>query len=361
MRRDRDFLNSAGSFSLRYNLPYYFLKQGRRRFMGELSFQAKTRLAFLEFYKEIKEVSVVCKAFKISRETFYKWKRRFNPNNLSSLENRSKAPFHKRKGMFSLAKEIELKAYRQKYIKQGKMKLSRMWRNEHGEEISSWQFQKVIEKYKLYFDKEKTRKLKMKKDKNRGAKKIRINTINPRDCVSKDKPFFFCCDSIVLYLPWGKRYIITALDYFNRLGFARSYTTKSSLSAFDFLLRLNMLVDGKIAAILSDNGSEFAKHFEEACKKLSIAHFFTRIRTPEDNPKNERFNKTIQEEFIEINEYFEPLLSETDLSEANRILTDWLIFYNFKRPHQALAYKTPMEYITNIQRVSGMYPSRAAA
>jgi len=325
--------------------------------MGELSFQAKTRLAFLEFHKEIRDVSVVCRAFKISRETFYKWRKRYNPSDLSSLEDKPKTPKTKRTDILSFTKQQELKKYREKYIKQSKIKLAKMWQEEYKENVSSWQFQKVIEKYELYFDKIKTRKIKMKKDKNRGAKKIRINTINPSDCVSKDKPFFFCCDSIVLYLPWGKRYILTAVDYFNRFGYARGYTNKSSLSAFDFLLRLNIVVDGKIAAILSDNGSEFAKYFEAACKKLNIAHFFTRIRTPEDNSKNERFNRTIQEEFVEVSEYFEPLLSETDLSAANRILTEWLIFYNFKRPHQALAYQTPMEYITNIQGLSGMYSS----
>lgn len=325
--------------------------------MGELSPQGKTRLAFLEFHKEIKDVSVVCKAFKISRETFYKWKRRFDSNDLSSLEDKPKTPKTKRKGILSFEKEQDLKKYREKYIKQSKIKLSYMWQDEYKEKISSWQFQKVIEKYELYPDKEKVKKLKIKKDRNRGAKKIRINNINPKDYISKDKPFFFCCDSIVLYLPWGKRYIITAIDHFNRLGFARSYTTKSSLSAFDFLLRLNILVDGKIAAILSDNGSEFAKYFEAACKRLNIAHIYTRVRTPEDNPKNERFNRTIKEEFIEIDEHFEPLLAGTDLSKANKILTEWLIFYNFKRPHQSLDYQTPMRYITDIQGLSGMYPS----
>ncbi len=326
--------------------------------MGELSSKAKIRLAFLEFHHEIKDVSVVCRAFKISRETFYKWKRRYNLSNLSSLEDIPKIPKTKRKGILSFEKEQELKMYREKYIKQGKIKLAKMYYNEFGKNISSWQFQKVIEKYELYYDKIKIKKIKIKKDKRRGAKKVRINNINPKDYISQDKPFFFCCDSIVLYLPWGKRYILTALDYFNRFGFARSYTTKSSLSAFDFLLRLNMLVNGRIAAILSDNGSEFAKYFEAACKRSEIAHFYTRVRTPEDNPKNERFNRTIQEEFIEINEYFEPLLSETDLSKANKSLTDWLIFYNFKRPHQALAYRTPMDYIINVQGLSAMYPSR---
>lgn len=127
-------------------------------------------------------------------------------------------------------------------------------------------------------------------------------------------------------------------------------------SVLDFLLRLNMLVEGKIAAILSDNGSEFSKYFEEACRKLNITHIYTRVRTPEDNPRDERFNRTIKEEFMEINEFFEEYLAYNDLTLANKELTEWLIFYNFTRPHQTLDYQTPMEYINNHQ-VSAMSPS----
>jgi hypothetical protein len=37
----------------------------------------------------------------------------------------------------------------------------------------------------------------------------------------------------------------------------------------------------------------------------------------------------------------------------NRKLTDWLIEYNFHRPHEAIDYDTPI----NMTRVSPMYPS----
>ena len=148
-----------------------------------------------------------------------------------------------------------------------------------------------------------------------------------------------------LYLPYGiKRYILTAVENERKIAYARSYSSKSSLSAFDFLMRLQALVEGKIAAILSDNGSEFAKCFEEVCRRLKIIHIYTRIKTPKDNSINETFNRTMQEEFMETDEYFEPYLTETNLIEANKRLTEWLIFYNFNRPHQALDYLTPFEY-----------------
>jgi len=121
------------------------------------------------------------------------------------------------------------------------------------------------------------------------------------------------------------------------------YSSKSSLNTFDFLLKLQALVEGKIVAVLSDNGSEFGKYFDEACKKLNIIHIYTRVKTPKDNAVDERFNRTIQEEFMEVDEYFEPYLTETNLIKANEKLTNWLIFYNFNPPHQTLGYKTPIE------------------
>jgi transposase InsO family protein len=174
-------------------------------------------------------------------------------------------------------------------------------------------------------------------------------------------------DSIVLYLPYGiKRYIPTAVEYEKKIAYARCYSSKSTLSSFDFLMRLSMLTDGKIAAVLSDNGSEFAKYFDEACRRLKIVHIFTRVKTPKDNSVNERFNRTIQEDFMETDKYFEPYLTESDLTEANRRLTEWLIFYNFIRPHQSLNYKTPIEWYNDyrvklgcckLKQVLPMYPT----
>lgn len=130
----------------------------------------------------------------------------------------------------------------------------------------------------------------------------------------------------------------------NYVSLARCYKTKSSLNAFDFLMRLNFLVNGQIAAILSDNGGEWAKYFEAACKKLQITHIFSRLRTPQDNSINKKFNRTPKEEFIQIDEWFDADLAETDLTQANNRLTDWLVFYNFTWFYQTLKYQAPIDY-----------------
>jgi transposase InsO family protein len=100
------------------------------------------------------------------------------------------------------------------------------------------------------------------------------------------------------------------------------YTTPSSSSASDFLYRLHYLLDGKIANVQTDNGSEFHRHFETACETLGLTHYWSRVKTPKDNAVNERFNRTIQEEFINLGNM------TADTVEFNRKLTEWLIAPN---------------------------------
>ena len=239
---------------------------------------------------------------------------------------------------------MNIKYLREKNIRLGKKKLQILYKNIHKTYMSQNHIQHVIEKYRLYFDTVLADRIRNKKDKHRGRRKIRINEIDPKDYLSRDKPLFFCCDTIVLYLPYGiKRYILTAIEYEKKIAYARCYKNKSSLSSFDFLLRLTAFVDGKIAAVLLDNWIEFAKYFEEACRRLKIIHIFTRIKTPKDNAVDERFNRTIQEDFIQVHEHFESYLVFDLLIAANQILTEWLLFYNLERLHQILHYKSPIE------------------
>jgi transposase InsO family protein len=75
---------------------------------------------------------------------------------------------------------------------------------------------------------------------------------------------------------------------------------------------------------------------------------------PKDNPECERFNRTLQEEFIALGNMTE----NVDL--FNRKLTEWLIEYNFRRPHQALDYLTPIEFTQKYSKVSKMYSSNTS-
>jgi transposase InsO family protein len=79
--------------------------------------------------------------------------------------------------------------------------------------------------------------------------------------------------------------------------------------------------------------------FEKASAKLNIQRYFSRVKTPKDNSEIERFNETLEYEWL-----YNSNLS-LDPEEFNPRPTEWLIEYNFNRPHQSLGYLTPIECI----------------
>jgi putative transposase len=147
-------------------------------------------------------------------------------------------------------------------------------------------------------------------------------------------------DTVIRHIDGRKRYVITAIDLTRRVSYAKAYTSHSSSSARDFLLRLLLQVPFEIVEIQTDNGSEFAKHFHEACLALGIVHYHTYPRCPKMNAHIERFNRTISEEFIM---YHRALLRDDPVT-FNDELVKWLRWYNEERPHEALGFLSPMEY-----------------
>jgi len=99
--------------------------KGARRLarIPKLSREATVRLRWFDYYHKTKNVSLTCRYFGISRKTFYKWKKRYNPWDLTTPETRSRAPRRKDKRMIPLEKELRIKALRKKYIRYGKEKL----------------------------------------------------------------------------------------------------------------------------------------------------------------------------------------------------------------------------------------------
>ena len=241
--------------------------------------------------------------------------------------------------------EFRILRLRRAHIRYGKMKLRVLYGQEYGTPISSWKIQRVIEKHGIYFHPQKTEALRKKRKRNEPKRRI-------TELAKKQRTgFLVALDTVVRYVAGVKRYILTGIDTHSKIAFARMYPSKHSRHAADFLKRLHYLFEGKIENLQTDNGSEFAKEFKFAVAELSLSQYFSRPKTPTDNSVDERFNRTLQDEFIALGNM------TTDCAVFNRKLTDWLIEYNFKRPHQSLAYEVPVEYHYQHQKVSPMYPS----
>lgn len=315
----------------------------------KLSKAAKQRLEWYIFYetKAKFNASLTCRHFSISSKTFYKWKKLFDPMNLRLLQDKSKAPKNVRQWEVTPTQEWRIIQLKKKYIRWGKAKIAIIYEQEYNEKISSWKVQRVIEKRKLYYHPKRTAKIRRKRQ--RAQKKKRITELQKRQYPG----FLICLDTIVIYWNGVKRYIFTAIDRCSKIAFARMYTTKSSYSSRDFLRRLYYLLDGKMFNAGHDNGSEFQKFFAKACKELGISQYYSRPHTPKDNTVNEKFNQTLQQEFIDLGNF------TPDVKLFNKELTEWLITYNFKRPHQTLGYKTPIQFTEKALKVLPMWSSSA--
>lgn len=316
----------------------------------KLSTPAQLRLEWIIYYYQGKNISQTARHFGISRKTFYKWFSVFDENNICSLyklEDRSKAPKHVRQREITPLEEQRIVALRKQYIRYGKMKLVEKYQAKYNEAISSWKVQKVIEKYKLYYQHLKNAKTQSKRQKAHKKKRITELKLNKLSWYKKKAGYIICLDTVVIHWNGLKRYIFTSVDKYGKIAFARMYKSKSSMNARDFLYRLYYFLDGKVPRVGHDNGTEFEKYFKKASLELGIKQYYSRVRTPKDNPNNERFNRTLKEEFLQMGNF------NSNPKIFNRRLTEWLIEYNFGRPHEALNYKTPIEF----SKVLPMYSS----
>lgn len=318
------------------NINWQFLRERAKK---EVSVSAQLKLEWIIYYHTQPKSSVKQTAtqFGITRKTLHKWLKRFKDKRLAGLEEISTTPLKTRKRQISLEHRVRIKSLRNKYPHYGKMKLVSLYFKQYQDSISSWKIQKIIESDNLYPDKAKALKRKKKLIHSRIQSRRRITNLVKANKVN----YLWHVDTVILTISsGGYRYLLTAIDEVSKLAFARLYTTHTSRNAADFLERLNYLTQSKVLNLHHDNGSEFKKEFEEACELLNIPQWYSRPHTPKDNAVLERFNRTIQEEFVEALDV-DPYLTD----EFNLKLLDWLIEYNNVRPHQTLAYKTPLEYL----------------
>src|SRR5438128_9351197 len=90
----------------------------------ELSREAKVRLEWMDFCRRTQNVARTCRHFGISRQTFYRWQRRYDALNLLTLEARSPRPHRHRQPTWSTRLADRVLALRQRYPRWGKDKLA---------------------------------------------------------------------------------------------------------------------------------------------------------------------------------------------------------------------------------------------
>lgn len=162
----------------------------------------------------------------------------------------------------------------------------------------------------------------------------------PKDFKTEYEGHLTALDTIERFVHGCRRYIITFEDIHTRFAFAWSTTSHASLAAKEFFEYCRRVFPHPFVNVLTDNGSEFMKHFDEELRRLHLIHYHTYPRTPKMNAHCERFNRTLQEEFV--NFHTGLLLTP---SSFNQKLIPWLVWYNTERPHWGLDLQSPMQFM----------------
>ncbi len=285
-------------------------------------------------------VSLTARHYGLARKTVRTWSARFDGKNPKTLEEHSRRPHQVRQWQVTALQEQRIVALRKTYLRYGPQKLAVLYATRYGERISAHAVYRVIRKHQLYYHPTQANA----RRKRHGRPKARIGTL----VLQPTTGFVVSLDTVCCYWNGSKRYVLTACDAHSKLAFARMYTSHSSTAAADFLLRLRHLIPA-MTNVHTDNGSEFAKYFDQACTYLGLPRYYSRTKTPKDNARLERFNRTLREEFIDFG------YATTVVADFNADLLQWLEHYNFERPHQTLGYLTPMAYAEQTAGVVPMY------
>ena len=135
--------------------------------------------------------------------------------------------------------------------------------------------------------------------------------------------------------PKTRIYVMTLIDVYSRNTYAYCYERLNSKIGADFLNEAEKNSVFDFDMIQTDHGPEFGKWFVE---RVSKNHRYSRIGKPNDNAHIERFNRTLQEECLDI--------LPRNVNVINCALKKYLKYYNEERLHMGINFKTPVQLLT---------------
>lgn len=318
---------------------------GRR--IADISHEAEKRLKWFDYYEGSggRNARKTCRHFGISPDTFYRWKRRYRPDDLRTLEDRPRRPKHVRQPTWTPEIAQAVLELREQYPVWGKEKLARLLL-ERGIKVSVSMVGRILKSLKArgilrepvrhYISARKKlqkRPYAVRKPKEYAARM-------PGDIVEVDTMDVRPLPGVII-----KHF--SARDVVSRWDVVEVSSRATASAAARFITSIQARMPFPVKAIQVDGGSEFQSVFEETCQRLGIRLFVLPPRSPKLNGHVERANRTHAEEFYEVTD------SDFDIQSLNPALQHWEKTYNTIRPHQALHYLTPHQYLLHNHYING--------
>lgn len=274
----------------------------------------KTRLGWIELYKEIENAGIVCRRCGISRPTLRKWLGRYEKDGIDGLKELSRAPHRSERKVTEGHEQIILALRRERKL--GVRRVQSEIKRLHDISLSLATIHKIFKKNNILYLQKKRHYRKQVK---------RYNCKLPGERVQMD----VCKIANNLYQ-------YTAIDDCTRYKVLSLYKRRKAANTLDFLDQVMDRMPFPIQRIQTDRGQEFfAYEVQERLKEYAIKFRPIKPASPYLNGKVERTQRTDLDEF-----YSSIDLKRTDLIEE---LGYWEHYYNWHRPHSSLGGKTPNE------------------
>ena len=295
---------------------------------------AQKRLKILLFW-EAHWIEATLDAFGMSERTLYNWKAKYTKGGKSihSLSEKKRTPKRRRKREWDYRVYEQIETLREQYPNLWKSKIYPLL-----EEYCIWkdiEYPWVSTIGRIIQDMWGLRKQVWKR-----KNKVRQKVLRKPSTLKARFPWdVIALDTVEVRIESVKRYVVTVIDIYSRTSHALVTSSHSSRTAMSVLQEFEHKFGMNIKNVLTDNGSEFALNFRKYVEKQKITHYHTYPSSPKMNAHCERFNRTIREGVLNINKY-----KLQDLQQANKLVGEFLDFYNNKRVHFAFENKmTPLQ------------------
>lgn len=282
---------------------------------------ARARVAWMDAYRERENAALVCRKFGISLRTFWRWKRRYDPWDLRSLESRKRGP---RRAPHRTPWDIErqILALRHAHPQWGRAKLALLLAGT-GVHRSERTVGRILARHGRSI-RYRTRKRKPLKPRLNLAE-VRL----PGDALQVDTKY--------VALAGRRMFQYTAIDTVSRWRHAEVHAALDGATTVVFLASLRTTAPFTIRIIQTDNGKEFSRTMSAWCRAHGIRHVFTHKARPIENGRVERSHRTDEQEFWSEGGH------GTTLAELRVSFARYMAMYNTERPHWALGGKTPVQ------------------
>ena len=309
-----------------------------------LSIKEQDRLRALALWQETGDMKLACRTFGFSRATLYRWHQRFNPQDLTSLRDHSRRPHRLRKPTWSLDLIQAVQRLRETYPRWGKDKLVVLLKRQ-GRTVSTSTVGRILTYLKKQGRLLEPLRHAISARKRRPARPYA--TRKPPDYVPRHPGDLVQLDTLDLRpVPGVLLKQFTARDVVSRWDVLEAHHRATAQLTSEFIKTLQQRMPFPLRAFQVDGGSEFYANFEEVCQEHGIRLFVLPPRSPKLNGAVERANRTHTEEFYEVTP------CTWKVQELNQELLQWEKVYNTIRPHQALGYLTPLQFL----KQHGMIP-----